>query len=78
MKSFTETLKEGMSFDMIWVEGGSFLMGNREEDAESFELPVHEVQVPDFFIGKYPVTQVLYQEIMGEESFKIWGGRPSS
>ena len=34
-KNFTETLADGISFDMIWVEGGSFLMGNREEDAES-------------------------------------------
>ena len=56
MKSFTETLKEGTSFDMIWVEGGSFLMGNREEDAESYELPVHEVHDLRF----------LYWEVSGD------------
>ncbi|MEM6632801.1 MAG: formylglycine-generating enzyme family protein [Bacteroidota bacterium] len=63
---FTEHLSNSLSFEMIWVQGGSFQMGNRESDAEDYELPVHEVQVSDFFIGKYPVTQALYQAIMGE------------
>ncbi|MEM6632806.1 MAG: formylglycine-generating enzyme family protein [Bacteroidota bacterium] len=73
MKSFSETLEAGISFDMIWVQGGSFLMGNREEDANSYELPVHDVQVPDFFIGKYPVTQALYRSIMGENPSEFKG-----
>ncbi len=61
-----------LSFDMIWVAGGSFLMGNKEEDAESYELPVHEVEVPDFFIGKHPVSQALYEVVTGKNpsSFK--------
>ena len=44
-------------------------MGNREEDAstkEAYELSVHEVQVSNFFIGKYPVTQTLFEGIVGK------------
>ena len=63
--NFTEHLRDNLSFDMIWVEGGNFLMGNREEDAMDRELPVHKVEVLGFFIGKYPVTQVLYEAITG-------------
>ena len=66
MKSFTETPKDDLSFDMIWVVGGSFLMGNREEDATDREKPVHEVQLPDFFIGKHLVSQALYEAITGK------------
>ena len=71
--NFTETLKEGTSFDMIWVEGGSFLMGNREEDAVDRELPVHEVHVPDFYIGKFPVTQALYEAVVGKNPSEFKG-----
>ena len=48
-------------------------MGNREEDVESYELPVHEVQVPGFYIGKYPVTQALYSLITGENPSRSKG-----
>ena len=71
--NFTETLKEGTSFDMIWVEGGSFLMGNREEDAVDRELPVHEVHVPDFYIGKFPVPQALYEAVVGKNPSEFKG-----
>ena len=48
-------------------------MGNREEDAEAYELPVHEVQVSNFFIGKYPVTQALYEAITGKNPSEFKG-----
>lgn len=38
---------------MVFVEGGTFRMG--DNDWESTK-PVHEVAVPDFFIGQYPLT----------------------
>ena len=48
---------------MIPVEGGEFLMGSSKEDkgAYSFEKPQHKVLLSDFSIGKYPVTQELYE-----------------
>ena len=73
MKSFTESLKSGTSFDMIWVEGGVFLMGNREDDAWDEELPVHKVQVPDFFIGKHLVTQTLYKAVTSKNPSEFKG-----
>ena len=37
-----------------------------------YELPVHEVEVPDFFIGKHLLSQALYEVITGKNpsSFK--------
>ncbi len=54
--------------DMILVKGGKFLLGSEEKEASDNEKPVHEVTLPDFYIGKYPVTQQLWMAVMGEES----------
>ncbi|MDR2485329.1 MAG: formylglycine-generating enzyme family protein [Treponema sp.] len=49
--------------NMVWVPGGSFLMGNRIYEGD--EKPVHTVQVNSFFMGKTQVTQREYQAVMG-------------
>jgi len=46
--------------DMVRVQGGTFQMGEK-----GVVEPVHTVTLSDFEIGKYPVTQKLWQEIMG-------------
>ncbi len=60
---------DGISFEMVQVEGGRFLMGAQKDDATqanynpkaSFdEQPVHYVNLRDYQIGKYPVTQELW------------------
>ena len=64
---YTETVS-GFSFDMIYVEGSTFLMGATEEqweDYDSGEKPVHSVTLSDYYIGKYEVTQGLWKAVMG-------------
>ncbi|MFM6528731.1 MAG: pentapeptide repeat-containing protein, partial [Dolichospermum sp.] len=64
---FTEDLGNGVTLEMAAIPGGTFLMGSPEDEKErdGNESPQHEVTVPDFFMGKYPVTQAQYQAIMG-------------
>ncbi|MEM6632771.1 MAG: formylglycine-generating enzyme family protein [Bacteroidota bacterium] len=62
---YTEKLPESPSFEMILVEGGTFQMGGDDKEAEDDEQPIHLVQLSSFYIGKYPVTQGLYEAIMG-------------
>lgn len=52
----------GVSFKMLPVQGGTFLMGSEEQEATR---PVHEVTVGDFYIGETEVTQALWEEVMG-------------
>lgn len=52
--------------EMIHVKGGSFFMGSEDVDADRDEMPVHEVQLKDFYIGKYEVTQAQWKNIMGK------------
>ncbi|QWR78696.1 formylglycine-generating enzyme family protein [Candidatus Magnetomonas plexicatena] len=59
---YTDTIT-GMEF--VFVKGGCFQMGDTFGDGFSDELPVHEVCVDDFYIGKYPVTQEQWKSITG-------------
>ncbi|MBP5258996.1 MAG: formylglycine-generating enzyme family protein, partial [Prevotella sp.] len=57
-----------VSFTMIKVDGGTFLMGATSEqgsDASSNESPVHSVTLSDYWIGETEVTQALWQAVMG-------------
>lgn len=56
------------SFNMIRVEGGTFLMGATDEqtsDADPGEHPLHTVAVDTFYIGEFPIVQCLWEYVMG-------------
>jgi len=53
---------------MVFVEGGTFMMGatsEQESDAFDWEKPAHRVTLSDFYIGKYEVTQAQWKAVMG-------------
>jgi formylglycine-generating enzyme required for sulfatase activity len=60
---FTEKVY-GTELDMVFVQGGTFLMGCTEECSKDAE-PARSVTVKDFFIGKTEVTQGLWKTVMG-------------
>ena len=63
----TFTVK-GVSFKMVFVQGGTFQMGATSEQgsaAESDEKPAHRVTLSDYYIGQTEVTQALWQAVMG-------------
>ncbi|MBS9386143.1 MAG: SUMF1/EgtB/PvdO family nonheme iron enzyme [Dolichospermum sp. BR01] len=66
-KYFIEDLGNGVILDMAAIPGDTFMMGSPENEAgrSDNESPQHQVTVPSFFMGKYPVTQAQYQAIMG-------------
>ncbi|MCH2051144.1 MAG: formylglycine-generating enzyme family protein, partial [Trichodesmium sp. ALOHA_ZT_67] len=54
-----EYLGNEIKLEMVYIPGGTFTMGSpeNEEDSNDDERPQHQVTVPSFFMGKYPVTQ---------------------
>ena len=59
--------------EMVLVEGGSFMMGS--EDGDSDEKPIHRVTLSSFLIGKVPVTQKLWREVMGNNPSHFKGNK---
>ena len=58
----------GVSFDMVLVEAGTFPMGatSEMEDPGDDEKPVHQVTLTnDYYIGKTEVTQALWKAVIG-------------
>ena len=64
-----------VSFEMVYVEGGTFMMGATDEyrrdmkdggnASRDSEKPVHQVTLSSYLIGKYVVTQALWEAVMG-------------
>ncbi|MBQ2839027.1 MAG: formylglycine-generating enzyme family protein [Muribaculaceae bacterium] len=54
---------------LVFVQGGSFMMGATPEQDNYYinELPVHKVALDSYYIGKYEVTQELWQYVMNYE-----------
>jgi formylglycine-generating enzyme required for sulfatase activity/uncharacterized caspase-like protein len=50
----------GVDIDLIQIPDGSFDMGSNEFDDEK---PIHRVTVPEFLMGKYPVTQAQWKAV---------------
>ena len=65
----------GVSFDMVEVEGGTFTMGATAEQTGVFgdEKPAHQVTLPSYYIGKTEVTQELWQAVMGSNPSNFTG-----
>ena len=59
---FTEDLGDNIGLDMVLIPGGTFLMGSPQDELERHdsEGPQHEVTVPLFFMGRFPITQAQW------------------
>lgn len=66
----------GIKYNMVWVDGGTFRMGATSEQgsyAESDEEPVHSVTLSGYYIGKTEVTQALWKAVMGSNPSEFKG-----
>ncbi len=57
----------GVTFKMVKIEGGTFMMGAPITDSEAYsnELPQHCVTLSEYYIAETEVTQALWQAVMG-------------
>ena len=74
--TITIPVKDGISIDMVRVESGTFTMGATAEmkDPWDDEKPTHQVTLTnDYYMGKYEVTQALWQAVMGNNPSNFKG-----
>ena len=74
--TITIPVKDGISIDMVRVKAGTFTKGATAEMKNPYddEKPTHRVTLTnDYYIGKYEVTQALWQAVMGNNPSKFKG-----
>jgi formylglycine-generating enzyme required for sulfatase activity len=74
-KYFVENLGNNLPLEMVQIPGGTFRMGSPPDEAQrsDAEQPEHQVTVPEFFMGKYAVTQAQYQAVMDKNPSNFKG-----
>ena len=70
---FSEDLGNGITLEMVAIPGGTFTMGSPANEKDSFddERPQHQVTVPPFFLGKYPITQAQWKAVASRTDLKV-------
>ncbi len=74
VQGFSEQLSNDLSLAMVKIPAGTFLMGSPDNELErqDREGPQHEVNITNFFIGKYPITQVQWRFVAGLSPVNLW------
>jgi formylglycine-generating enzyme required for sulfatase activity len=64
-KYYIEDLGDGIELEMVLIPEGSFMMGSPEDEPEheEDESPQHLVNIKQFGMGKYPVTQAQWKVV---------------
>ncbi len=58
-----------LKIEFILIPAGPMIMGsdvNRDHSAQTDEYPSHELEVTEFYIARYPVTNAQYQKFVEE------------
>lgn len=72
---FIEQLENNIELEMMQIPSGTFIMGSSEseEGHDSRESPLHAVNLNEFWMAKYPITQIQYQAITGKNPSRFKG-----
>ena len=62
------SLGNGVDLEMVYIPGGTFIMGSPEDEEKSGwsigkDVPQHQVEVEPFYLGKFLVTQAQWREV---------------
>jgi formylglycine-generating enzyme required for sulfatase activity len=72
-KQFVEQLDHGVTLEMVEIPAGEFMMSSPENEIarSSNEGLQHRVTVPEFFMGKYPITQAQWRSIAQQTKLQV-------
>jgi formylglycine-generating enzyme required for sulfatase activity len=68
-------------YELVRIQGGAYMMGSppSEEGRLKSEGPLHQVRVPEFYMGRYPVTNEEYGRFLKDNPEtpepKYWADR---
>ena len=75
LKATGDPILDRLVANMVYVAGGTFMMGANPGDSEAYdwEKPRHQVTLSGFSIGRYEVTQEEWEAVMGSNPSKFNG-----
>jgi formylglycine-generating enzyme required for sulfatase activity len=73
----TVDLGNGLTFDLVWIPPGKFIMGSPDSEAgrQKGETQHHVTLTKGFWMGKYEVTQELWEKVMGKNPSQFKGAK---
>jgi formylglycine-generating enzyme required for sulfatase activity len=71
-QGYTEDLGDQVTLTLMLIPAGEFMMGapQDEPDSRDNERPQHLVKMPQFLMGRYPVTQAQWRVVAGYDRVK--------
>ncbi len=72
-ENLTIQIPDGPTIELVYVQGSTFIMGSDNQEASDREKPAHQVKLSDYYIGKYPVTQEIWQAVTGKNPSHFQG-----
>jgi formylglycine-generating enzyme required for sulfatase activity/prenyltransferase beta subunit len=75
--AMTVDLGGGVNLDLVWIPPGKFTMGSpKNEEGRNVNEEQHSVTLTrGFWMGKYEVTQELWEKVMGKNPSKFKGAK---
>ena len=64
--------------NLVYIEGGCFLMGDQFDEGNFYEKPVHEVELRDYYLGKFEVTVKNFRQFVNETGYKTSAEGPNN
>ena len=72
---YTQTIPDAeMTFDMVPIPGGSFMMGSRDGDED--ENPPHQVEISPFWMGTHEVTWDIFEMFLDKNYEEAIASKP--
>jgi formylglycine-generating enzyme required for sulfatase activity len=74
------TISTPIDLELVRIPAGEFLMGSdpaKDKNAHINEQPQHTIDLPEFYIGKYPVTNAQYAAFVKSTDHRVpdhWKG----
>ena len=74
-QQYTKQIIDNLVSNMVYVEGGTFMMGGTNPHDWEETKPVHQVTLSSFYISKYEVTQEEWKAVMGNNPSHFKGDK---
>lgn len=71
-------VEKSTGLEFVYILGNEYEMGDTFGEGGADERPVNKVRVESFYMGKYEVTQKVWEQVMGNNpsAFKLGGRYP--